>query len=150
MTTTEILQHSHTVLLVDWPSRDVPETLVRSGFTVYVKGGPNPDDFFLHEWHDHQLVQQRIGHPPDHADLVYSYRPLAELPGVIELAKFVGARTIWTQSGRCSDGREDPRGCWLSDADRLAATCQIQSAGLHHITQPYIADAARQLTPAHS
>ena len=73
---------------------------------------------------------------------------IGRLPGIIELAKSVGARTMWTQSGRCSDGREDPRGCWLSDADRLAATRQIQSAGLHLITQPYIADAARQLTPA--
>jgi hypothetical protein len=80
---------------------------------------------------------------------VYSYRPLSELPGIIDLAKSVGAKTIWTQSGLCSDGRQDLRGCWLPDADRLAAGRQIQSAGLHHITQPYIADAARQLSPAH-
>jgi len=149
MTTTEILQHAHTILLVDWPSRDVPETLVRAGFTIYVKGGPNPDDFFLHDWRDNQLVQKRIGHPPAHADLVYSYRPLSELPGIIDLAKSLGAKTLWTQSGRCSDGREDSRGCWLPDSDRLAATRQIQAAGLHHTTQPYIADVARQLTPAH-
>jgi predicted CoA-binding protein len=151
MNTTETLQHSHTVLLVDWPSRDVPESLVEAGFVVYVKGGPNPDDFFLQQWRDNQLVQQRVGHPPAHADLVFSYRPLSELPGIIDLAKSVHAKTIWTQSGLCSDGKtNDPRGCWLSHEDKLAACRLIQSAGLQHISQPYIADVARQLSPAHS
>jgi len=149
MNTTQILQHVHTLLLVDWPSRDVPEALVQAGFVVYVKGGPNPADFFVHEWRDNQLLQKRIGHPPDRADLVYSFRPLAELPGIIDLAKSVHAQIIWTQSGVCSDGSSDLRGCWLSHDDRLSASRLAQAAGLTHVSQPYIADVARQLTPAH-
>jgi len=149
MNTTELLQQAHSILLVDWPSRDVPESLVHAGFTVYVKGGPNPDDFFLHEWRDHQLAQKRIGRPPERADLVYSFRPLSELPSVIDLAKSVRAKIIWTQSGLCSDGTKNLRGCWLSQEEKLAACHLVQSAGLTHISQPYIADVARQLTPAH-
>ena len=149
MNTTEILQHAHSILLVDWPSRDVPESLVHAGFTVYVKGGPNPDDFFLHEWRDNQLAQKRIGYPPDRADIVYSFRPLSELSGILDLAKAVRAKIIWTQSGLCADGTKDPRGCWLPSEEKLGACLQIQSAGLTHISQPYIADVARQLSPAH-
>jgi predicted CoA-binding protein len=148
MNTTEVLQHAHTILVIDWPSKDVPESLVRAGFIVFVKGGPAPEDYFLHEWRDNQLVHQRIGHPPEHADLVYSYRPLTELPGIIELAKSLRAKTIWTQSGICTDGKtNDPRGCWLCDSEHNHARQLIQAAGLRHICQPYIADAARQLTP---
>jgi len=149
MNTTEILQHVHTVLLVDWPSRDVPESLARAGFTVFTKGGPAADDFWLCEWRDNQLAQQRTGCPPAHADLVYSFRPLAELASVIQLAKTVDAHTVWTQSGLCSDGSKDPRGCWLSHHDRLEACHLVQSAGLTHVSQPYIADVARQLVPVH-
>jgi len=148
MNSGEILQRARTILLVDWPTRDVPETLVRNGFTVYVKGGPAADDFFLQGWRDNQLVQQRTGRAPEHADLVYSYRPLAELPGIIELAKSIGAQTIWTQSGLSSDGSKNLRGCWLPELDRTQARHKIQAAGLHHVCQPYIADVARQI--AHS
>ena len=149
MSSTEVLRHARTILVVDWPSRDVPESLVHAGFTVFTKGGPAAGDFFLHEWRDNQLVQKHIGHPPDLADIVYSYLPLAELPAIIDLGKSVHAKIIWTQSGLCSDGTKDPRGCWLSREGKIAACQQIQSAGLTHISQPYIADVARQLTPAH-
>ncbi len=41
----EILQAVETVLVTDWPSRDVPEALVRAGFHVVVHGGPGPEDY---------------------------------------------------------------------------------------------------------
>ncbi len=149
MNTTEVLEHARSIVLVDWPSRDVPESLAEAGFAVYVRGGPNPDDFFLNEWRDKQLLVKRIGRPPDRADIVYSFRPLSELPGILDLAKSVHATVVWTQSGLCSDGTKDARGCWLSHEDKLAACHLVQSAGLTHICQPYIADVARQLAPAH-
>jgi hypothetical protein len=37
----QILRETGSVLVVDWPSKDVPETLTRAGYTVLVKGGPN-------------------------------------------------------------------------------------------------------------
>jgi hypothetical protein len=38
----QILGAARTVVVVDWPSRDVPDTLARAGYTVLVKGGPGP------------------------------------------------------------------------------------------------------------
>ncbi len=39
-----ILTGVSSVLVIDWPSRDVPATLAFAGYTVYVKGGPGPAD----------------------------------------------------------------------------------------------------------
>jgi hypothetical protein len=47
-----ILATAKIVLLVDWPSRDVPDTLTHAGYTVHVKDGPAADDFSVHEVHD--------------------------------------------------------------------------------------------------
>ena len=35
-----LLRKTKTILLVDWPSRDVPDTLARSGFAVVSNDGP--------------------------------------------------------------------------------------------------------------
>lgn len=133
------------ILVIDWPSRDVPDSLVVAGFEVVVKGGPGPEDYFAHENSGGNMVSRRTGRPPDHADLVYSYRPLGELPGIIESAKSLGAKAIWTQSGLAAPGVNDPKGCWLSEPDRSVAGSLIRPAGLMHIFEPYIADVARQL-----
>lgn len=34
----EILRATQSVLVVDWPSRDVPDTLARAGYDVHVHG----------------------------------------------------------------------------------------------------------------
>ena len=78
----EILRQARTVLLIDWPSRDVPDSLVREGFTVFVKSGPEPDHYNAQELHDEQVVPRRTGRP-EHADVVYAHRPLGELPGIV-------------------------------------------------------------------
>jgi hypothetical protein len=59
----ELLRSAQSVLLVDWPSRDVPDTLAEAGYAVFVKNGPGPEDF--------------NPAPPEHVDLVYCHRPLA-------------------------------------------------------------------------
>lgn len=35
----EVLKNVRTVLVIDWPSKDVPEELALAGFHVYVQGG---------------------------------------------------------------------------------------------------------------
>ena len=40
----QILLTAGSILLVDWPSTDVPETLAGAGYAVFVKGGPEPDN----------------------------------------------------------------------------------------------------------
>lgn len=140
-----LLASAHSILVIDWPSRDVPDSLVLAGFQVTVHGGPGPEDYYAHEIIDGKPTERRTGRPPYHADLVYSYRPLAELPQIIANAKSLGAKAIWTQSGLSTPSVKDPEGCWLSDEERTNSANLIRSAGLTHVSEPYIADIARSL-----
>ena len=137
-----------TIVLIDWPSREVPETLARAGFEVNVKGGPGPEDFSVYELDGSEIVTRRTGQQPKRADLVYSYRPLSELPGIVELAKTLQARTIWTQSGLSAPDIKDPRGCWVAAPDAQAARKLVQSAGMSYLFETYIVDACRRLRTA--
>ena len=82
----QILRGAGTILIVDWPSRDVPDTLARAGYTVLVKGGPRPDNYWAYEVRNGEVVPRRTGQAPAAADLVYSHRPVAELPGIVAMA----------------------------------------------------------------
>jgi predicted CoA-binding protein len=146
MDSKEILKHARTILLIDWPSKDVPETLTRAGFRVFVHGGPGPDDYSVYEFDGSEIVSRRTGRPPDQADLVYSYRPLAELAQTIDQANAVAAKFLWMQSGLSPDGKNDPRGCWMAEEDSKSAKRQVQAAGLQLITEPYIPDVAREIS----
>lgn len=140
-----IFQNVDTILVIDWPTKEIPEILARAGFHVVVRGGPGPEDYSTYELTNGQVVPRRIGRPPERADLVYSYRPLSELPETIALAKSLHAKTIWTQSGVSAAGINDPKGCWLPDEELQSARSLVQSAGLNYVTQPYIGEAAREL-----
>ena len=141
----EILRDAGSVLLVDWPSTDVPDALARAGYTVYVKAGPGAGDYAVRELRGGEVVSSPAGHRPAHADLVYSFRPLSELPAIIGLARQVGAMAVWHQSGLDAPGRESPRGCWMDDADSRAARALVEAAGLHYVDTAYIADTARRI-----
>jgi predicted CoA-binding protein len=141
----EVLRAARTVLLVDWPSRDVPETLVRAGYTVFVKGGPEPDNYSVQELVDGEVIGRRVGVAPEHVDLVYSHRPLGELPGIVALADRVGAAAVWHQSGLDSTGVKDPEGVWLAESEAQEASAVVQAAGLVFVHTPYIADTVRRL-----
>ena len=127
----DILAASESVLLVDWPSRDVPDTLADAGYDVYILGGPGPDDYSPRR--------------PERVDLVYCHRPLDELPGIVELARGSGAKAVWHQSGRSSDDGADPTACWLPDGAAQEARSLVEAAGLRFVHNVYIADAVRQL-----
>jgi hypothetical protein len=142
----EILRAADSILLVDWPSVDVPETLTRAGYTVFVKGGPGPGDYSVRELRDGEVVSSHVGRPPEHADLVYSFRPVGDLPAILDVARQVGAVAVWQQSGRDSSGAEDRRGCWVPDADSRAARGLAEAAGLRYVDADYIADTARRIT----
>jgi predicted CoA-binding protein len=141
----QILGAASSVLVVDWPSRDVPETLARAGYGVVVKGGPEPDNYTAHELQDGAVVERHLGRPPDHADLVYSHRPLGELAGIVAMARALGARTVWCQSGLASSGVDDPKGCWVPAEKSREARTIVESGGLAYIDDVYIADLVRQL-----
>ena len=141
---TGIFEGVDTILVIDWPSRDVPDSLVRAGFHVVVRGGPGPEDYFVNELRNGEIVSRRLGHPPERAELVYSYRPLTELPRIVEMAKALRSKTVWTQSGLAAAGVKDPKGCWLAEDDRAAAENVVEAAGMHYVSQPYIGDVARK------
>jgi len=139
-----ILKAANRILVVDWPSRDVPDTLARAGYAVVVKGGPEPDNYQAQELRDGSVVARRVS-PPDHTDLVYSHRPLAELPGNVEMARGLGASTVWCQSGLAGPGMNDPEGCWVPEDQSREARSTVESAGLAYVDDVYIADLVRKL-----
>ena len=126
MGSTELLRDARTILLIDWPSRDVPDTLARAGYTVVAAEGPAPDDYAAYERSGEAVVARRVGAPPAHADIVYSHRPLAELPRIIAMARQVGAKAVWCQTGSAE------------------ARTVVESAGLEYVDEPAIADAVRR------
>ena len=148
----EIFRTVQTILVIDWPSKEVPETLARAGFRVVVRGGPGPEDYSAYEFgssknlahNPSEVVVRHIGRAPEHADLIYSYRPLSELPEIITTAKRLGAQTIWTQSGLSAAGVIDRKGCWVPEEELRLARNLVESAGLRYITGPYIGDAAQR------
>lgn len=129
MTSLELLRTAKTILLVDWPTRDVPETLAKAGYRVVASEGPAPEDYNAYEVEDGAVVARHVAGPPDHAEVVYSHRPTDELPMIVELAKQVGARGVWCETGSV-------------DARRM-----VESAGLVYVDEPPIADAVRAAGP---
>jgi hypothetical protein len=138
-----MLHEARSVLLVDWPSTDVPQTLAGAGYEVIVKGGPEPGRYSVWELQDGAVAVRPMGRPPAHADIVYAHRPLDELAGIVTLAEQVGARMVWCQSGRASRQASDPRGCWVSEDESQRARSMVESAGLAYVDDVYIADAVR-------
>ena len=132
----DILKGVETVLVIDWPSKEVPELLARRSINVVVRGGPGPEDYSAYEVKDGEIVVRRTGCAPKHVDLMYSYRPLSELPGIIASAKELGAGTIWSQSGLNADGKKDLRGCWVPESELRAAREMVEAAGLTLIVEP--------------
>ena len=140
-----ILADTKSVLVIDWPSPDVPASLTFAGFTVFVKGGPGPADYNAWELDSGEPVSRPLGRALDRVDLVYCHRPFGELPGIIALAGRLGARALWWQTGLASDGTKDPSGCWIPPGESDQARELAAAAGLGYVDGVYIADAVRAL-----
>jgi predicted CoA-binding protein len=138
-----VLAETRSVLVIDWPSRDVPASLAFAGYRVFVKGGPGPADYAAWELDRGQPVSRPLGREPDRVDLVYCHRPFGELPGIVALARRLGARAFWWQTGLSSGGGKDPSGCWVPSEESRQARELAAAAGLGYIDDVYIADAAR-------
>jgi predicted CoA-binding protein len=138
-----ILAETRSVLVIDWPSRDVPASLAFAGYTVFVKGGPGPADYAAWELDSGEPVSRRLGREPDRVDLVYCHRPFGELPGIVALAGRLGARAFWWQTGQTRGGGKDPSGCWAPPEESRQARELAAAAGLAYIDDAYIADAVR-------
>ena len=137
----KLLASTKTVLLIDWPSRDVPDTLARAGYTVVSNDGP--DEYNAYEAKGDEVRLRDVGQLPRTADLVYTHRPIDELAEIVDTAKALGAKAMWIQSGLDNTGAKDPRGCWLPEADAAKAREIVEAAGITYIEAPYIAEVAR-------
>ena len=131
----QILSRTEVVVLVDWPSPEVPEALTRAGYKVFVKGGPGPKDYSMREMHGDEVISRPLGERPDHADLIYAYRPLVELAGIAAIGKQIGAQALWWAT--------DPSGSCEDDSRRARAIAQ--EAGLEYVDGVDIVDTLRGL-----
>jgi len=136
------------VLVIDWPSKDVPESLARAGFNVVVRGGPRPEDYSAYAMSNGAVVTRHVGRAQERADVIYAHRPLSELPGIIATAKSLDAAIIWTQSGFSAAGVRDPEGCWVAEDELRVARELVESVGLSYVSEPYIGDVAREIRAA--
>ena len=138
-----VLAETRSVLVIDWPSRDVLASLVFAGYTVFVKGGPGPADYAAWALDGGEPVSRPLGREPDRVDLVYCHRPFGELPGIVTLAGRLGARALWWQTGLTTGGGKDASGCWAPPEESRQARELAAAAGLAYIDDVYIADAVR-------
>jgi len=132
----EILRAARHIVVQDFPTRDVPDALTRAGFTVTIYGGPDEADVVASELSDGGVVHRPVGRYPDAADLFYTYRPTAELDGIIAEAERLGARTIWRQPPVGAD----------DDPDAAVWRARVESAGLRYLDAPRIDEIARAIT----
>lgn len=121
----ELLSTATSILLIDWPSRDVPDTLARHGFRVAAKDGPGEDQYNAYEVVGDGVRIRPLETPPEMVDIVYAHRPLGELDRIVEQARALNARAVWLQSGS-PEAREI-----------------VERAGLLYFDSPYLPDAVR-------
>ena len=126
-----LLVDAKTILLIDWPSRDVPDALARSGWSVVAQEGP--ERYVAYDADGEAVTPREMLLPPTQSDLVYAFRPLDELDDIVELARSLGARGVWLETTPSAD-----------DLPRTRAT--IESAGLAMASGP-ITEAARAARP---
>jgi predicted CoA-binding protein len=127
-----LLRGAETILVIDWPSKDVPESLALAGFHVVVRGGHGPADYSVYELHGGAVEVRHLSHAPERADLVYSYRPPGELAGIVATASSVGAKAVWVQTSPA----------WSAE-DLAVARRLVESSGLIYLDEPDIVGAAR-------
>jgi predicted CoA-binding protein len=120
-----LLSTSTSILLIDWPSRDVPDTLARHGFSVVAQEGESR--YVQYQVVDGDVVARPLDGSPRRADIVYCHRPIAELSGIIELARELNARSVWLESG-------SPQ-----------ARQMVEAAQMLYFDSPHIADAVREV-----
>ncbi|HEY8135316.1 MAG TPA: CoA-binding protein [Candidatus Limnocylindrales bacterium] len=121
----ELLATATSFLLIDWPSRDVPDTLARHGYRVASADGPRDDEYNAYELADGEVRVRPLDAAPHMIDIVYAHRPLAELERIVEQARALNARAVWLQSGS-PQAREI-----------------VERAGLMYFDSPYLPDAIR-------
>ncbi len=92
--TKHILENTKAILLVDWPSPEVPRSLLKAGFIVF---GYSPDRYSAIELDDNEnLVFRKLDDQPDSVDIVNVFRPEEEHAGIINSRVLpLKAKVLW-------------------------------------------------------
>ena len=130
----EILRSATRVVVQDYPSRDVPDALARAGLMVTIYGGPSEADVLVTELSDGAVRHTPVGRYPDRADVLYTYRPIAEIDRIISEALRLRAHTVWRQPLIGS-----------ANADAAEWRRRIEGAGLAYLDDPAIDEVAARL-----
>jgi len=117
----QILKTTSKILLVDWPHKGVPRTLLEAGFDVF---GYSPAGYTRAELaaaapadvdarsvfapekagETRYLVFRRLAKPPSRVDLVHVHRPAAELADIFASQVVpLGAKALWLQPPLASE-----------------------------------------------
>jgi predicted CoA-binding protein len=121
-----LLEGATTVELIDWPHQDVPATLIRAGYSVV---GHEPNGYRAYTIVDEEpagrvfpvagggyLATQPLAALPDQIEIVNTFRPANEQPGIARGAVEIGARVLWIQPGESTS--EEARA--IAEAEGLA------------------------------
>ncbi len=120
-TAAELLASASSVLLIDYPGREVPEAFARVGFDTTAHEGPGDDEYYAYAFDGTAIVRTHVGAAPAHVDLVYTYRPVDELPGIVAFACDLGARSVWFAEADADEARTIVEGAGLAFADERDA-----------------------------
>ena len=93
----EVLKNAKTILLVDWPDKDVPLVLLKAGFMVI---SYSPDKYTLLSYEtnyaEDKLVFSDLEGPPGQVEIVNVFRPEEEHEEIINRHGIpLKAKTIW-------------------------------------------------------
>ncbi len=151
--TERLLTEAKVVALVDWPSADVPRTLVRAGFGVfslnrlrntaaayawYPERDDVPDEasvtlFEPADEGDGYLVARPAAAVPAPVDILNVFRPDDELPGLARLAIQLGAKALWLQPGSTStEAKVIAETAGLAFVDGVDIAAAVRAAGIAH------------------
>ncbi|HTK20501.1 MAG TPA: CoA-binding protein, partial [Mucilaginibacter sp.] len=114
----QLLQEARSILLVDWPSIDLPYALLKAGFNVFsyspdnyseakllMEKPHNSEGLNIFSVNDEAYISfEKLDGSPGTVDIVYIYRPEAELPGIVEKHVLpLGAKAIWLYPPQTSE-----------------------------------------------
>lgn len=85
-TAIEILRGARSVVIQDYPSKEIPEALTRAGLAVTIYGGPDEADVVASELVDGDVVSRPVGRWPEAAD------PALRLPPPVRDRRHSGRR----------------------------------------------------------
>ena len=133
-----LLERVRTILLVDWPTQELPAALLRAGYLVF---GHEPDGLREHAIAPDEgrfplegggfFVDRMVDEVPA-ADLVCTYRPADEQPEIVAGAIERGAFAFWVEEGESSsaDARASAEAAGLTFVDGISIWRTVLELGV--------------------